>query len=314
MELESAQEAFVGLLGQIRPESKLKFLEWVCSEYRPVISEQQENGTSNGIIVEEDTNDLFDQIADDLQEAVPPTAMAPGEQHIFNPSSQQEGMSASNTLHVDSFLYPSEDDIDSLCKKLEISRHYCLNCGAWKTTPLNFISHSASKDQVKYIFQNLVPDLFGKTIVDVKSRLGPVLYGAYLYSRASKIIGIENDAYFCDLQNRVVSRYNMGARVQVIGSDVRLQGSTLQSADVVVLNNNFELFYSLDEQAMLWEFLIGNLKKRGTLIITIPSIQQSCKHLTFKNPISLEHWVREVSTGVDCQDEELGDIHLYCVL
>ncbi len=42
---------------------------------------------------------------------------------------------------------------------------------------LDFISHSMSKEQVKYIFGNLVPDLSGKTVVDVGSRLGPVLYG-----------------------------------------------------------------------------------------------------------------------------------------
>ena len=30
--------------------------------------------------------------------------------------------------------------------------------------------------------------------------------------------------------------------------------------------------------------------------------------------ISLEHWVTEVATGVSLDDEELGNIHLYCVL
>ena len=32
-ELESAQETFVQLLGQLKPECKLQFLDWVHSEY-----------------------------------------------------------------------------------------------------------------------------------------------------------------------------------------------------------------------------------------------------------------------------------------
>lgn len=41
-----------------------------------------------------------------------------------------------------------------------------------------FITHSASVPQLKYIFQYLLPDLRGKTIIDVGSRTGAVLYGA----------------------------------------------------------------------------------------------------------------------------------------
>ncbi len=52
-EVENAQEAFVSLLGQIKPESKLKFLEWVCHEYNPVISNGC--GQNQGVIEEEST-------------------------------------------------------------------------------------------------------------------------------------------------------------------------------------------------------------------------------------------------------------------
>ena len=52
-ELESAQEAFVGLLGQIKMDSKLRFLEWVCREYNPVISSTDGSGSANGVIEEE---------------------------------------------------------------------------------------------------------------------------------------------------------------------------------------------------------------------------------------------------------------------
>ena len=52
-ELESAQEAFVSLIGQIRMDSKLKFLEWVCREYNPVISPGDGGRGANGVIEEE---------------------------------------------------------------------------------------------------------------------------------------------------------------------------------------------------------------------------------------------------------------------
>ena len=40
-----------------------------------------------------------------------------------------------------------------------------------------FITHSASVEQIKYIFQHLLPDLRNKTVLDVGSRTGAVLYG-----------------------------------------------------------------------------------------------------------------------------------------
>jgi len=38
---------------------------------------------------------------------------------------------------------------------------------------------------------------------------------AYLYSSASRILGVELDRSFCDLQERIVQKYNMADRVEV---------------------------------------------------------------------------------------------------
>lgn len=59
-ELESAQEAFVHLLGQVKPECKLGFLDWVHSEYSyssktdqvEMNGELQEETAEPGIFVE----------------------------------------------------------------------------------------------------------------------------------------------------------------------------------------------------------------------------------------------------------------------
>ena len=34
-----------------------------------------------------------------------------------------------------------------------------------------------SREQLKFIFCDLLPDMNGKTVVDIGSRMGPVLYG-----------------------------------------------------------------------------------------------------------------------------------------
>ena len=40
-----------------------------------------------------------------------------------------------------------------------------------------FISHSASIPSINFLFKHALPDLSGKTLVDIGSRLGPLLYG-----------------------------------------------------------------------------------------------------------------------------------------
>ena len=57
------------------------------------------------------------------------------------------------------------------------------------------------------------------------------------------------NSYFCELQLQVVAKYNMAARVEVVCSDVRQCTDLIQQADVIVMNNVFEFFLSLEEQA-----------------------------------------------------------------
>ena len=107
------------------------------------------------------------------------------------------------TVHVDSFLY-DEDEVDSLCEEGTMSRSFCLACGSYRTAPLgqnaviciifvvthvmsrpadqlsssvaDFISHSFSISELRFLFENVLPDLSGRVLVDVGSRLGAVLY------------------------------------------------------------------------------------------------------------------------------------------
>lgn len=84
----------------------------------------------------------------------------------------------------------------------------------------DFISHSASVMQLQFLYQvalaNRVKD---KVIVDIGSRLGAVLYSGYLFTRASKLIGVELNEWFCKLQQEMVNKYKMGDRVEVSYQD-----------------------------------------------------------------------------------------------
>jgi hypothetical protein len=82
---------------------------------------------------------------------------------------------------------------------------------------------------------------------------------AYLCSGASSIVGIEMNATFCALQREMVARHDMSDRVQIIEGDVTNHRDLLQSgsvlsfnahlaADVVVMNNVFEFFSSIETQ------------------------------------------------------------------
>ncbi|XP_066464526.1 uncharacterized protein [Eleutherodactylus coqui] len=270
------------------------------------MSEIEELTTSNSDI-------LLHNIADSLRNHLPLEAMVLSEDlAIENIQRLQKP-----TLHVDAFLY-NDDTIDSLCEEGKMSRNYCMSCGSTKTAPLDFLSHSFSILELKFLFHNVIPDLSGKTLLDVGSRLGAVLYAGYVYSSASKLEGVEINAEFCNLQEKIINKYNFSDRIQVHHSDICSQKSLLQQADVVVLNNVFEYFLKKEEQIKAWIFIYENLRKKGCLVVTVPSLQESFNKLQVN--LQLSQWAEEVEVdtdiflGPDTDQEALSDIHLYRVL
>ena len=123
-----------------------------------------------------------------------------------------------------------------------LARSYCLDCGSRKIEDLTYITHSCSKERLQFIFGDLLPSLEGKTVVDVGSRLGAVLYGAYYYSDASKIVGIEINKDFCKLQEDTVAKFGLKKRIKIVLGNMCAQTELLASADVIVLNNVFSWF------------------------------------------------------------------------
>ncbi|XP_025946641.1 uncharacterized protein LOC112977926 isoform X4 [Apteryx rowi] len=204
---------------------------------------------------------VLKNIAEDLRNRLPIEAMFNSE-HLAIQKIHQHPLPM---IHVDAFLY-DDDFVDSLCEEGKMSRNYCTECGSYKTASLEFISHSFSLMELKFLYQHVLPDLTGK----------------------------------------------------VVHADICTQASLLQKADVVVMNNVFEYFLDRLEQARAWEFIACNVRKRGLLLITVPSLKESLSKL--QTDIQLSQWVEEIQLNYDVylekevDREALEQIHLYKIL
>ncbi|KAM9290748.1 uncharacterized protein RDI95_003386 isoform 1-T1 [Morus bassanus] len=270
---------------------------------------------------------VLKNIAEDLRNCLPIEAMFSSEHQAIQKIHQHP----LPMIHVDAFLY-DDDFVDSLCEEGKMSRSYCTECGSYKTASLEFISHSFSLMELKFLYQHVLPDLTGKVVVDVGSRLGAVLFAGYLYSSASQLYGVEMNADFCQLQEMMITKYQFIDRIkvliilssgqkvfqQVLHADICTQASLLQKADVVVMNNVFEYFLDRQEQARAWEFIACNVRKRGSLLVTVPSLKESLSKL--QTDVQLSQWVEEMQLNYDVYMEKdvdreaLEQIHLYKIL
>lgn len=300
-EFHSARQAVLQLLNTVAPADLPALLQWMRT-------------TRDFDEFTQDNNDIMlKNIAEDLRNCLPLETMLSSEQLALQKIQQQP----EPTVHVDAFLY-DEDFIDSLCEQGKMSRNYCMVCGSHQTAPLGFISHSFSLMELKFIYHHVLPDLSGKVLVDVGSRLGTVLYGGYLYSSASQLFGVELNGDFCQLQDMIIKKYQFTDRIKVLHADICTQDSLLQNADVTVMNNVFEYFLNETEQARAWEYISHNVRKQGSLLVTVPSLEESLSGLQVN--IQLSSWVEEIPLNYDVYPEKdidreaLEQIHLYQVL
>ncbi|XP_018974009.2 uncharacterized protein LOC109105119 [Cyprinus carpio] len=261
---------------------------------------------------------ILQSIAEDLRVCLPLEAMAPSETMAIQKTQQKPHP----TVHVDAFLY-DEEAVDSLCEEGKMSRNYCLNCGSHRTAPLEFISHSFSIPELQFLFHDVLPDLSGKLVVDVGSRLGAVLFGGYLYSASSQLVGVEISSEFVKLQTMVVEKYGFSDRIQVIHADIRSQSALVQNTDVLILNNVFEYFMEPSDQMQAWLFISQHFRKKGALLVTVPSIQETLSLLqdaVFLETLALSQWIEEAPLDYtvylknDTVPDSLKQIHLYRVL
>ncbi|XP_063216971.1 uncharacterized protein LOC134527895 isoform X3 [Bacillus rossius redtenbacheri] len=212
-----------------------------------------------------------------------------GKPHWFSKGMNAE-YNLKHTVQVDEFLY-DDDQVQQMCESGVLPAHYCLDCGSHCTKELEYVSHSVSREKLAYIFQALLPPLSDLTVLDIGSRLGAMLYGAYLFSKASRIVGVEINSDFCKLQRDVIQKYNFKDRVSVVEADIITQPNLVNTADVIVLNNVFEFFMDPARQADMWKFLRKNVKP-GAVLVTVPSLAATLSGL--QTDIDLSQWVEEL--------------------
>ncbi|XP_029972971.1 uncharacterized protein LOC115406859 isoform X2 [Salarias fasciatus] len=300
MDFEAAQAELKLLLGRVNPADVPKLLDWM------------RNSDELDELLQDNRRVILQNIADDLRTRLPLNAMLPSETSAHLKMQQRPRP----TVHVDAFLY-DEDQVDSLCEDGTLSRTFCQSCGSTKTTPLDFISHSFSIAELQFLFQNVLPDLSGRTLLDVGSRTGAVLYGGCVYSSASRLLGLELSQDFVRLQEEMLHRYGMNLRAQVVHGDVCTQDALLRTADVLIMNNVFEYFMEPSEQVRAWRFIMQTFRRSGCLLVTVPSLQESLSAL---QEALQPGWVEElpvdynVYLGKDADTETLKQIHLYRVL
>uniref|UniRef100_A0AAV2JFR0 Methyltransferase type 11 domain-containing protein n=1 Tax=Knipowitschia caucasica TaxID=637954 RepID=A0AAV2JFR0_KNICA len=181
-----------------------------------------------------------------------------------------------------------------------------------------FLSHSFSVPELRFLFLNVLPDLTDRVLVDVGSRLGAVLFGGHVFSSASGLVGVELNQDFVTVQNQVIQKYGFEDRVQVVHSDICSQDSLVQNADVLVMNNVFEFFLEPPEQIRCWRFLVQNFRRKGSLLVTVPGLDESFRQIQEALP---SDWLEELPVNYDLyltsdsdQNDCFRQIHLYRVM
>lgn len=316
MDFENAKSQFLEFSQAFQSDDdRNQFFEWMRDTAIPEFMLTRSSGHNP-----EEGEEMLNRIAGDIRSQMPLEAVLKSESIVYPTVGEDANLNSSNCAHVDAFLY-DEDGEEALVQEGLLSRSYCADCGSRNIEDLTFTTHSCSKARLRHIF-SMLPSLAGKTLVDIGSRIGAVLWGAYCYSQAAKIVGVEINSDLCSLQRAVVEKYRLADRISVVEGDMCGLAETIKAGDVVVLNNVFDWFMAPDVQVQMWRFLRATLSP-GALIVTIPSLETSLEPLD--TGIDLNTWVRPFpsangshvtsSNGMESDDQvETSEVCLYQIL
>ncbi|KAL7299799.1 hypothetical protein TKK_0007543 [Trichogramma kaykai] len=299
LSFSQAKSKFELLLQSVKNEDKDEFLSFAFEALAQAgIYSLYNQGKNPKVKGDEDFDDdilndpivKLNTIAEHVKKILPLEAILPSEKFVVpQDSSKNSDCKPDITISVDEFLYDDED-IDDLVDQGKMSRFYCTKCKSKNIKPLIFISHSMSKDALYYIFNDRLPTIENKTVLDIGSRFGAVLYGAHVFTDAKSIIGVEMNEELCTLQNEVIQKYNMDDRIKVVHDKIQNVPDIVASADVVVINNSFEFYLTIEEQTQIWKYLNQHIKK-GAFLVTNPPLNQTLEQVP--TDIELQKWVKK---------------------
>ncbi|CAM1330967.1 Uncharacterised protein g10432 [Pycnogonum litorale] len=227
-------------------------------------------------------------IADSLRHMVPFSGILHSEEAKVMHTDQKK----KKKNFVDSFLYDT-DEIDELIREKKIPEN-CLDAVTDQDddNSVEYNSVSVSKNLAAFIFQSLITKyLKDSTVVDIGSRLGSVLYGAYFFSAANNIIGIEENEELCEIQKKIVHQYELSDRIKIVQGSVEDNDDSISHADVINVSASFSYLMDVDGQRNLWKFLRRSIKKPGTLIVA-PNVPDIFAKLEIEDDASV--WLKEV--------------------
>lgn len=303
--LEEARSTFLRTLLKVDPNDSEDFVEWVMEHCSNAYTSKHSGETIDDTLNWAEKR--LKKIAKDIKRIIPLQGVLDTEKIRHPEEGKGLACQPSTTVHVDSFLY-SDEDIDRLCDEGKMSRNYCKQCGSHDTAPLTFISHSSSLVQLKFIFQAALPsiatNLADRLLVDVGSRLGAVLYGAYHFSPIKKIVGVEINLELCNLQQEITEKHRMHDRVEIRCADICSEQSLMEQADIVILNNVFEFFLSTDQQIRTWKFIREHVIKPGCILVTVPSLEEATV-FNYKPCIDVNSWVKPCTVNYDVPEISL---------
>ncbi|XP_053608595.1 uncharacterized protein LOC128674200 [Plodia interpunctella] len=255
------------------------------------------------------------KIGKTIKKLIPFNAELPSETIAPPTVGDQADVTKESSCHIDEFLY-DDNEVEDLTKQGKLKRFYCLDCNSRNIKELTLLSHSTSRRALQCIFKFLLPkDIEDKQILDVGSRLGAVLYGAYYLSNVGSIVGVEMNKECCELQERIIGQYSMDAdRIKVIHSDILDRSDIVHNSDIIVVNT-LDHFLDADKHKQIWYFFKKHIKK-GSYLITSRSMADTLSGLEIFD--ELISWIticrpNQMENEVFFAPEDCDEIFLYTV-
>lgn len=149
----------------------------------------------------------------------------------------------------------------------------------------------------------------------LKKNVFTPLLQAYYLTNASKLVGIEMNKEFCEVQEKIINQYTMDIdRIKVIHSDVMDRPDVVECSDVFIINV-FDFFVNTEKHKELWYFFKNHFKN-GSYLVVNRSMAETLGHLdmfeefmdwlTICKPYQLEN---EIYFDI----EDFSELYLYTI-
>ncbi|CAD5229342.1 unnamed protein product [Bursaphelenchus okinawaensis] len=273
MDLEEAKNKCLEVFSSVNPNDIQKLLDFLN-----ITTKSMYDGDGNRVKVVKKLR----SISKKLRKNTDISGNLPGEKILWPTEGSFSDCDVESTDQVDAFLY-DDIELDGLREKgLLKPEQYCARCKSSDIVENNVISHSLSINELEYLFCDLLPlyvDFNGKTLIDIGSRLGAIVYAALLFvPDLAAVKGIEISEGHCKLQKDILKDVDFNNKAEILEGDFRSFSYELQNANLITMNNVFTFFASPEEQVRCWRSLKDNLKKE-TVIVHNHSIEYVTQHL-----------------------------------